>query len=126
MKHLPVLIADKLGLLIPRLASDHDGEVVATARAIQRTLAAEKLDLHDLAATLAPESRRGGRWGQLEPDEKFAALDRLGTANLTAWECQFVASIREVLTADPSRVLSEKQVAVVERLLARTSGRRAA
>ena len=36
--------------LIPRLASDHDGEVVATARAIDRTLKAAGADWHDVAA----------------------------------------------------------------------------
>lgn len=50
-------ILGKLSRLIPRLASDADGEVVATVRAIQRVLAAEGCDLHDLAAALttAPE-----------------------------------------------------------------------
>ncbi|MES0074685.1 hypothetical protein [Mesorhizobium sp. M0058] len=42
----------KIGKLIPRLASDHDGEVVATARAIIRTLGAAGADLHDLVAAL--------------------------------------------------------------------------
>jgi hypothetical protein len=39
--------------LIPRLASPFDHEVVATARAIERALKAQKLDLHDLAAAVA-------------------------------------------------------------------------
>jgi hypothetical protein len=42
----------KIGKLIPRLASDHDGEVVATARAIQRSLQSAGADLHDLVAAL--------------------------------------------------------------------------
>lgn len=42
-------IAPKLGKLLPRLASDHDGEVVATARAIGRTLQGVGLDFHALA-----------------------------------------------------------------------------
>lgn len=45
-------IAPKLQKLIPRLASDHDGEVVATVAAIRRTLEAAGLDLHDLTAAL--------------------------------------------------------------------------
>jgi hypothetical protein len=45
-------LATKLRLLIPRLASDADGEVVATVAAIRRVLAAEGLDLHDLVAAL--------------------------------------------------------------------------
>lgn len=46
-------LAGKLSRLIPRLASDHAGEVVATAAAICRTLDRAGLTLHDLAAKLA-------------------------------------------------------------------------
>ena len=42
----------KLKLLIPRLASDNDGEIVATVNAIARTLKSNGADLHDLAAAL--------------------------------------------------------------------------
>ncbi len=54
-----VPLAPKLARLIPRLASDHDGEVVATVHAIKRTLASAGLDLHDLAGALErePETR---------------------------------------------------------------------
>ena len=38
--------------LVPRLATDADGEVLATVRAIRDVLAAEGLDLHDLAAAI--------------------------------------------------------------------------
>lgn len=43
-------IAERLGKLIPRLASDHDGEVIATVTAIGRTLQGAGLDWHDLSA----------------------------------------------------------------------------
>lgn len=46
-------VAPKLGALIPRLASDHDGEIIATVRALRRVLEGEGLDLHDLADALA-------------------------------------------------------------------------
>ena len=46
-------VALTLGKLIPRLGSTSDGEVVATARAIGRTLKASGLDWHDLAGALA-------------------------------------------------------------------------
>jgi len=46
-------IADKLGKLIRLLSSDKDGEVLAAARAIGRTLDGEKLTIHDLAEGLA-------------------------------------------------------------------------
>ena len=42
----------KVCKLIPRLASNHDGEVVATARAIERTLKAGKEDWHSLVSAL--------------------------------------------------------------------------
>jgi hypothetical protein len=42
-------IAGKLANLIRRLGSDRDGEVVATARALIRTLEGAGSDLHELA-----------------------------------------------------------------------------
>ena len=47
-------LTKRLEKLIPLLASNHDGEVVATARAIGSALAAEGFDLHDLAGSLVP------------------------------------------------------------------------
>jgi len=49
-------IAEKLGKLIPRLASDHDGEITATVAVIGRTLATARLDWHDLAQRVAQPS----------------------------------------------------------------------
>ena len=49
---LPAPLAGKLGLLIPRLGSAYDGEVIATARAIVRVLEAQRRDLHDLAMAI--------------------------------------------------------------------------
>ncbi len=49
-------IAERLGKLIPRLASDHDGEVVATVTAIGRTLQGARLDWHDLAKRVTEPS----------------------------------------------------------------------
>ena len=43
---------DRLGKLIPRLASDQDPEVLATVHAMRSTLRADGLDLHDLAAAI--------------------------------------------------------------------------
>ena len=47
----------RLGRLLPRLASDAPGEVVATVSAIRRTLDRAGLDLHDLAARLTEAPR---------------------------------------------------------------------
>lgn len=45
-------IAPKLRKLIPRLASNHPGEVVATVEAIERVLKSDGRDFHDLAGAL--------------------------------------------------------------------------
>ena len=56
MGNLSPDIGGKLAKLIPRLASPHEGEILATVEAICRTLDRAELTLHDLAARLfAPE-----------------------------------------------------------------------
>src|SRR3712207_11061 len=45
-------IASKIARLIPHLASEYDGEVVATVRAIERTLKGSGFDFHNLADAL--------------------------------------------------------------------------
>ncbi|KLK90736.1 hypothetical protein AA309_23790 [Microvirga vignae] len=46
------VIAPKLSKLIPMLATDHDGEVVAAVRAIGRTLNGAGMDFHNLVEAL--------------------------------------------------------------------------
>jgi hypothetical protein len=46
----------KIALLIPRLSSNFEGEVVATVSAIRRVLNASGHDLHDLAQGVAKGS----------------------------------------------------------------------
>ncbi len=48
------IIAPKLAKLLPMLSTSHDGEVVATARAIGRTLQSAGLDCPALAAAITP------------------------------------------------------------------------
>ncbi|MBM6593740.1 DUF927 domain-containing protein [Microvirga pudoricolor] len=50
------IITPKLSKLIPMLSTDHDGEVVATVRAIDRTLKGAGLDFHALVEALQPAS----------------------------------------------------------------------
>lgn len=45
----------RLAQLIPRLASDQDGEVIGSVHAIIRVLTADGRDLHDLAKAAASE-----------------------------------------------------------------------
>jgi len=50
-------IADKLGKLLRLLSSSHDGEVVAAARGIDRTLKNAGLDIHVLADGIATDKK---------------------------------------------------------------------
>jgi hypothetical protein len=55
--------ADRVGKLIRMLSSSNDGEVIAAARALMRTLESEGSDIHDLAARV-----EGG--GKLSPAQR--------------------------------------------------------
>lgn len=72
--------AAKLAKLIPLLASDKDGEVVATVHAIRRTLKSEGSDLHGLAAAIG--SRRLLRPRQ-SSDGRFSYADEFKEASPT-------------------------------------------
>src|SRR6267142_510688 len=56
-KQLNTEARDRLKKLIPMLASDKDGEVIAAVSAIKRTLQSNESDLHDLAAKLSKKPR---------------------------------------------------------------------
>jgi hypothetical protein len=62
-------IGPRLAKLLPLLASDQPGEVVATARAIGQTLQRGGMDWHDLAALVSGEGKR-----QAAPVFTFATL----------------------------------------------------
>ncbi|MCO5132450.1 MAG: hypothetical protein M9932_18165 [Xanthobacteraceae bacterium] len=101
-------VAPKLAKLIPRLASDHDGEVVATVRAIRRTLESAGLDLHALAAGLD-----GGGTSGREPNtwQELAAWCRnTGQHRLSLKEFVFVADMadRLILDAEPSEKQADR------------------
>ncbi|MEK4035811.1 hypothetical protein WOA01_23790 [Methylocystis sp. IM2] len=62
MKLVPSLTR-KIATMIPRLASDYEGEIVATARAIGRVLNGANADWHDVVVAfergaVAPENVR--------------------------------------------------------------------
>jgi hypothetical protein len=91
----------KLAKLLPLLSSDKDGEVVAAARAIGRTLAASGADWHDLIKVLiAPPP-------DMAVDFPFVLRCLHGHPALTEWEAKFVGSI--VQQQAWGRSLSDKQ-----------------
>jgi hypothetical protein len=71
-------LGPKLQALVRLLSSDRDGEMVATARALARTLQSHKLDFHWLADNIG----RGGALDRREP------LDDEPTWHEIARECQ--------------------------------------
>lgn len=108
----------RVAKLLPRLASDQNGEVAATAAAIQRTLKAAGHDLHDLAAHVAAEPRTVVvyREQQAEPQHPPSwraaygahsprGRDRARVAQcqqskrLSTWETAFLASLAQRLAA---------------------------
>jgi hypothetical protein len=90
-----VEVAPLVSKLIPRLASDHDGEVVATARAIGRVLSAAGRDWHDLANAIQPIATD---WRSLA---RFCAGQQ---HHLSPRELDFIIGI-----ARQNRELTEKQ-----------------
>jgi hypothetical protein len=83
---VPATIAPTLGKLIPLLASNHDGEVVATARAIDRVLKSSGRDWHDLAATIClPPAPADWR-----TEARFCASN---ARRLTEREIDFIATL---------------------------------
>lgn len=108
-------LTGKLGRLLPRLASDAPGEVVATVAAIRRTLDRAGLDLHDLAARLteAPQAVQAAKPSRNTHHDgadlltmaawlRAYALDRL-----TPKQADFVASAARILSN--ARTLTPKQ-----------------
>jgi len=120
MGNLSPDIGGKLAKLIPRLASTHEGEVLATVEAIRRTLDRAELSLHDLAARLcAPEpiqpraQPKRQRTPEPAPEDAEDLLakaewlrDQVGD-DLTAKQGAFVATAIRMLRAGQG--LSEKQ-----------------
>lgn len=112
-----------LSKLIPRLATDHDGEVVATVRAIQRTLKAAGLDFHDLASALAKPTRP--TWAEEDPASTKAATwqetarwcaSRL--KRLNPREAEFVCNMQHRASTSAA-ALSPKQAAWLDTIAAK-------
>jgi hypothetical protein len=104
-----------LSKLIPRLGSDHAGEVVATAAAIGRVLRNGGCDWHDLAHAVTPPPK---------PPAKLASDDWRATLAFCAMHIDCLKTRdREFLRslAHWHRDLTEKQRAWLEDIAARLS-----
>jgi hypothetical protein len=109
--------------LIPRLASNHDGEVIATARAIDRTLKADHLDWHDLTRALTasrlPPPRGYSAAPRAESTEAIEMRRWLDAVSREPWPNdwtkQFIAG---VLARGSLDRLSKKQAACANTIVA--------
>lgn len=145
MSTLPHHVTDRLGKLIPRLATESDGERLGTVAAIRRVLQSEGHDLHDLAAHVSAEpktlivyrdrepSPSGGprdygswrkAWERSRPNperDRVLRCQRLGAASLTAWENAFLESL--LLRLSRMLCLTAKQLVVVAEIEAKLGAR---
>jgi hypothetical protein len=126
----------KVVKLIPMLGSDHDGEVVASAWAIGRSLKSSGRDWHDLAAAAETMAKPGARpkpvgqpwrrvdepaplWGELSAPGRKAWLRAMHRSCwLSTWEADFIADICARDPVDIGR-LTPKQIICLNRIIAR-------
>jgi hypothetical protein len=115
----------KIKSILPRLGSPHDGEVVASARAIERTLRATGRDWHDLVravegSTETPRKRCAPQKQQRQKNESPPphGLDWRGqcyqilATGCTRWENDFCRG----LLRDWRGPLTPKQIACLQRI----------
>ena len=107
----------KLALLVARLATNFEGEVIATVHAIRRVLEANGCDLHDLARAVEESSVTRSIGGPLITQLKEVFSKR----SLTDFEREFITSV--VRQAErPGFKPSPKQQAVIDRILRNRHG----
>lgn len=106
--------------LIPRLASSFDGEVVATARAVERALQNAGLDWHDLAKAIAIPQQPLLRspWHD-ESNESATIRAWLEAISLESWPNDWTQKfIASVLARQSLDRLSKKQIACIDSIIA--------
>lgn len=91
----------KIARLVALLATDSDGECLAAARALGRTLDSVGLDFNDLAAAIEvgglEDSRSCETWSTVRSVDALKAL--LASNRLSQWERSFVNDIARLLYA---------------------------
>jgi hypothetical protein len=118
---------EKLANLVRRLGSDSDGEVVATVYAIRRVLKADGHDLHDLAKIVqgaSPPPKAQAKQSDAETPGGIIVVAKhlLETCSwLNDWEREFLVSIRDQARRRYGFKLSEKQQAILDKLLVKTA-----
>lgn len=114
----------QIAKLIPRLASDHDGEVLATVHAISRTLKSAGLDFHAVASACehghAARHAHDAERTQERSWHAVAVWCRDRRSRLSPKEASFVSDMahRLVLGGEPT----EKQAAWLRAIYAKVGG----
>lgn len=114
MTTLPA-IPDKVLALLPRLASDADGEVIATARLIGRQLSVAGSDWHDLVARLKSSPLHQSD-GEPRTWRDVAMWCARFAQHLTPKEARFVRDMANKLILDSNP--TEKQAAWLRAIFA--------
>jgi hypothetical protein len=113
-RDFPPIIAQ----LIPRLGSSFDGEIIATAKAIERTLRSNSLDWHDLTEALTAQSQlpwQPSRAESCESAEMRAWLEAISReSSPNKWTAGFVGDLLRRSSLDG---LTGKQTACVNRII---------
>ena len=121
MSAVPAAIAPRVGQLIRLLASDRDGEVVAAARALARTLTSVGQDFHTLADSVERSAPAASVHYECDPraDELARWLVTNHMSHLSARETDFVLSML-VWSGEPT----ERQRLWLSSIVSRMSGQR--
>lgn len=116
-------LAPRLSKLIPRLASDHEGEVMATVAAIRRTLEASGLDFHALAKAIGeppePDVIYPPAPARAEPSRSHQLDACRCLQSGMAWKPHEADFLRQM--ASQNRRLTERQRAWLDGLLDRAA-----
>jgi hypothetical protein len=115
----------KVAAIIPRLGSNHEGEIVAAARALERTLASANQGFSDLANTILPPSPVTQPLKKSAPDWRQTArwCAAYGVGVLNERELEFVDDLAR---SRGFRSLSPRQEAWLTSIMSKLSMRGAA
>lgn len=127
-------LAERLSKLIPRLATEADGEVLATVRAIRAALQSDGLDLHDLASSIAktkilaapraPQITPAPTWAALTHQERLAWMRVILAADdLGPLERDRLRDLGEVLRSGLYSKVHYRRVMLFDAQLARAHAR---
>lgn len=128
-------ITTKLAKMLPMLASNQDGEVVATAAAIGRVLAGAGASWHDVAALLSPTqtqqlasaecrtSSTAFNFIHLSPEgARRRITELLAGTGWNDWERRFLTEMESLLLGKARNPLSRRQAQLLTDLYCRHWG----